>query len=266
MNKIINNFDEAVSIIPDGASVAVYFWSFPGNPQNLLKALSKHGAKNLTLITPNYYIYPLPEDFLIGPTILLPQLKKVIASYYGSAEWMSERFGVFTDVAEMEKNVEFVPLSHGILTERLRAAAGGMGPFYSPVGVGTIVEEGKEKRVFDGKEYILEMPLKPDFGFVRAHKADRYGNLVYAGTGRGLNPIIAMASKVTIAEVDEMVEPGEIDPEHIVTPAAFIDHIVKIPDGQWGSQKYMDEKVKDLLSVEWLRNLVESRKKQEQPS
>jgi len=259
MNKILKSFDAAVASIPDGASIAVYFWGFPGNPQNLLMALKKHGAKNLTLITPNFYIYPLPEEYLVGPTILLPQLKRVIASFYGSAEWRSRRFGIFSNIAEMEKHVEFVPLSHGVLVERLRAAAGGMGPFYSPVGIGTVIEEGKEKRIFDGKEYILEMPLQPHFGFVRAAKADSYGNLVYAGTGRGLNPIIAMASKVTIAEVDEIVEPGELDPEHVVTPAAFVDYIVKIPDNAWGSQKYMDEKYKKILSVRWVRALNEDK-------
>jgi 3-oxoacid CoA-transferase A subunit len=137
-----------------------------------------------------------------------------------------------------------------------------MGPFYSPVGVGTRVEEGKEKRVFDGKEYLLEYPLKPDFGLVKADKADTYGNLVYRGVSRGLNPIIAMASSVTIAEVDEIVEPGELDPDAIVTPAAFVDRIVEIPEGVRGSYKDSMTKFRALLEVDWVRERILGTKKE----
>ncbi len=141
-----------------------------------------------------------------------------------------------------------------------------MGPFYSPVGIGTKVEEGKEKRVFDGKEYLLEYPLRPDFGLVKADKADRYGNLVYRGVARGINPIIAMASMVTIVEVDEIVEPGELDPDAIVTPAVFVDRIVAIPEGGRGSYEDSMTKFKQLLEVPFIRDLILGVKKEEDNS
>lgn len=252
MNKIYKHFNEAVADIPDGASVAMNNWGFPGGPQNLMLALREHGAKDLTVITENFVRIPFPEEIVVTPYILLPQMKKSISGYYAPGakhalaplpdEWL-----------EMENNLEIEVLGHGNFTERLRAAASGMGPFYSPMGVGTIVEEGREKRTFDGKEYILLTPLKPDFAFVRADKADEYGNLVYNGVCRTLNPVLAMAAKVTIAEVDELVEPGKLDPESIVTPAAFVDRIVVNPPGSRGSYKYTMEKLHELFSIESVR-------------
>ena len=146
-------------------------------------------------------------------------------------------------------DLEIVPMSHGVLIERLRAAAGGLGGFYSPIGIGTILEEGKEKRFIDGKEYIFEKPLRPDFGLVRAYKADIYGNLIYRGTERGSNPIIAMASAITIAEVDEIVSPGEIGPEIVATPGIFVDRIVKIPDGGPGSYRRMNDLIPKFVTL-----------------
>lgn len=253
MNKIVSSFKEAVSDIPDGASVAMYNWGVVGITQNLLLALIDHGAKDLTLILPNYLTLKFPATMYAGPYLLLPQLKKLIAPYYASALRSAEKKGIPKEVAEMEKKLACEPLSLGILVERLRAAASGLGGFYSPVGIGTIVEKGKEKRVIDGKEYLLEMPLRPDYGFVRAAKADRYGNLIYKGTGRGMNPIVAMASAITIVEVDEIVEPGELDPEEIVTPAVYVDRIVEIPKGGFGSMKFISEKLQAVLSIDWVR-------------
>jgi 3-oxoacid CoA-transferase A subunit len=263
MDKIYSSFKDAVADIPDGACIALYYWVFPGVCQNLLLALREQGAKDLTLVTPNYISVPFPEEVHVGPSILLSQLKKVIAAYYSSAIRLAERTGTSPEVAEMESRVEFEATSHGVLVERLRAAAGGLGGFYSPVGIGTIVEGKKEKRVIDGKEYLLEMPLKPDFGLVRAYKADRYGNLVYKGVSRGSNPIIAMAAEVTIAEVDEIVDPGDLDPEEIVTPAAFVDRIVEIPEGGFGSHEFANKKLQEFLSIDWLRDLILSTKKEE---
>ncbi len=263
MNKIYPDFSEAVADIFDGASIAVYNWGFPGIPQNLLLALREQGAKDLTIITPNWFTGAIPEEILVGPNILLPQMKKLIASYYASTVRLAEKAELSEEDAGLEKKIETEPLSHGILVERLRAAAGGMGPFYCPVGVGTKVEEGKEKRVFDGREYLLEYPLKPDFGLVKADKADKYGNLVYRGVSRGLNPIIAMASAVTIVEVDEIVEPGELEPDAIVTPAAFVDRIVEIPEGVRGSYKDSMTKFKALLEVDWIRDMILGAKKEE---
>ena len=132
---------------------------------------------------------------------------------------------------------------HGTLASRLYAGAAGLGGIYNPVGVGTVLEEGKERRVIDGKEYILEKPIRPDYAFIRGHKADKLGNLVYLGTYRTDQPAMAMAAKVTIAEVDEIVEVGEIDPEHVVTPGIFVDRIVSIPEGGLGTP----QKKRDLM-------------------
>lgn len=261
-DKIYADFDAAVADIPDGASVAMYFWGFPGFPQNLVRALRDQGAKDLTVIIENWINLPLPEEAFTNPGILTAQIKKLITPYFVSAA-RAASMGIPVAGAEHEGKIELVPISHGLLMARLRAAAGGLGGFYSPVGIGTVIEEGKEKRVIDGKEYLLEMPLKPDYGFVRAHKADRYGNLVYLGVGRGCNPVIAMAAEVTIAEVDEIVEPGELDPETIVTPAAFVDRIVKIPDGSYGSHTYVQGKIQEILSIQWMRSLFLSTGKQE---
>lgn len=256
MDKIWPSFDEAVADIPDGASVAVNFWAFPGVTQNLILALRAHGTKDLTLIHNAWGTAPMPEEVLVNPAILLPQMKKLITSFFVSSQRLVDMYRAPSKEAELEEKLEVEVMSHGILMARLHAAASGIGGFYSPVGVGTIVEEGKEKRVIDGREYLLEMPLKPDFGFVRAHKADKYGNLVYLGVQRGYNPVIAMASKVTIAEVDEIVEPGELDPEGIVTPAIFVDRIVQIPEGGRGSYKDSMEKVHGFLSIDWVRTIV----------
>ena len=115
------------------------------------------------------------------------------------------------------------------MAERIRSGAGGLGGFYTPVGVGTVVEAGKEKKVINGKEYILELPLTADFALIKAHKADALGNLVYRGTARCFNPVVAMAARVTIVEVDKLVQPGELDPEVIVTPHVYVDRIVEVP-------------------------------------
>ena len=261
-NKILRSFDEAVADIPDGASVAMYFWGFPGFPQNLVRALRDQGAKELTVIIENWINMPFPEEIFTSPGILTSQIKKLITPYFVSSARVAA-MGLPIEGVEHESEIELEPISHGLLQARLRAAAGGLGGFYSPVGIGTVVEEGKEKRVIEGREYILEMPLRPDFGLVRAHKADKLGNLTYMGVGRGCNPVIAMASEVTIAEVDEIVEPGELDPEVIVTPAAFVDRIIQIPEGGYGSHNHLMGRIQEILAIEWMRSLFLSTKKQE---
>lgn len=241
-NKILHSFEEAVTDIPDGATISAFHWGLGGGtPQNLIRALHEKGVKNLTVISHNFtaarlgsYSFPPTEV----PTLLLlaDQVKKVHTAFPGLS-YYHRRSLLEMRIAAGE--VELDIMSHGTLAERLRAGGSGLGGFYTTVGVGTIVEKGKEKKVIAGKEYILETPLRPDFGFVRAHKADRRGNLVYRGSVRGGNPLIAMASKVTIAEVDEIVEVGELDPEVIVTPEVFVDRIVKIPEGGFGSRSHM---------------------------
>jgi 3-oxoacid CoA-transferase subunit A len=256
MNKIFESAQDAVADIPDGASVAMNNWGLPGGAQNLMLALREQGAKDLTLIVPNFMYTPFPEEVIVTPYILLPQMRKVIAGFFATASRYASTTGLPEEFLEMEKKLEKEVMGHGNLTARLRAGGGGMGPFYSPVGIGTIVEEGREKRTFDGREYLLLSPLQPDIAFVKADKADQYGNLVYNGVCRCQNPVLAMAGKLTIAEVDELVEPGELDPEHIVTPAAFIDRIVVNPEGARGTYKYTMEKLHELLSIEEVRSAI----------
>lgn len=256
MRKIQKNAAEALADIPDGANVAMHNWGLAGGAQNLILALRDHGAKDLTLITENFMHTPFPEDVIVTPYILLPQIKKLIAGFFASAGKYAMTSGLSSEWLEMEKDLEKEVLGHGNFTSRLRAAGSGMGPFYSPVGVGTLIEEGREKRTFDGKDYILLTPLKPDFALVRAQKADTYGNLVYNGTCRCLNPVLAMAAEVTIVEVDELVEPGELSPDSIVTPAAFVDRIVVNPKGARGSYEYLMKRFQELLSVDSVRKAV----------
>ncbi|MFC2052416.1 CoA transferase subunit A [Chloroflexota bacterium] len=246
-NKIFPNFEEAVADINDGASLMVFHWSLGrSTPQNLIRALYEKGTKDLTLICHNFIPARLGERYfgeteVYTPLSLAKQAKKVITAWPGISYHRSG-YGKMSPLEERitSGEVELELMSHGIMAQRIHAGGAGIGGFYTPVGVGTIVEKGKEKKVIDGKEYILEKPLKADFGFVRAYKADKRGNLVYRGSVRSCNPLIAMASKVTIAEVDEIVEVGELDPEVIVTPGVFVHRIVKIPEGGYGSRSHME--------------------------
>jgi len=247
--KIVASFNEAVADIPDGASIATGCWGLTSLSQNLIAAIRDKGVKDLTLIVHN--ILPLPmlsEEDATNLTVLLPQLRKIITPVVGI-----QKLGAGAFIKEyVEKGLEVEFTSHGNLASRLYAGAAGLGGIYTPVGVGTILEKGKEKRVIDGKEYILDMPISPDYAFVRAHKADKLGNLTYWGVFREDHPVMAMAAKVTIAEVDEIVEVGEIDPEHVVTPGIFVDRIVKVPRGGLGSP----EQFKDVIRKESENELV----------
>lgn len=256
MNKIVPSFKEAIADLPDGASIALHNWGLAGGAQNLILALRDQGTKDLTIITQNFMYTPFPEEVVVMPFMLLPQMKKLVAGFFASASRYADSTSLPSIFIEKEKELEKEVIGHGNFVARLRAAAAGMGPFYSPVGVGTIIEEGREKRTFDGKEYILLTPLKPDFAFVRAHKADTYGNLVYNGTCRCLNPVLAMAAKVTIVEVDELVEPGELAPDEIVTPAAFVDRIVVNEAGARGSYEYTTKRLHEMLSIPEVRSAV----------
>ena len=229
-NKIYPGFKEAVADIPDGATVITGGWGAPGDlPDNLTVALRDHGAKDLTIIcvTPG-----TPQRMAdawgkktehITPNILIAnkQVKKVICSI----SFPTTAFEKAMLAGEIE--VEWSP--QGTLAERIRAGGAGIGGFYTRTGVGTVVAEGKEKKIIDGKEYILELPLKADYALIRAYKADKLGNLIYRGMQRGFNSIEAPAARITIAEVDDIVEVGELDPDIIVTPELFVDRLVKIP-------------------------------------
>ena len=251
-NKVFASFDEVVADIPDGASIAIESWGVPGTAQNLIAAIKRKGLEGLILITHNFIptIFS-PEDAIL-PSALLPQLKKLITAVVGIPQ-----LGAGAFVKEyVERGLEIELTSHGTLASRLYAGAAGLGGIYNLVGVGTILEEGKEKRVIDGKEYIFEKPIRPDYAFIMAHRADKLGNLVYLGTFRANQPVMAMAAKVTIVEVDEIVEVGEIDPEHVVTPGIFVDRIVEIPQGEFGTAKRRKELVYRLAEIEILRKML----------
>ena len=234
VNKIFASCDDAVADIFNGATIMIGgFGSFAGLPVNLIVALAKQGAKELTIIGNQGGVgFELskrikPDGYHdIGLLYEKSQVKKFIGSV--------PALGGMPPTSPLEKfynegKVEIEVAPQGTLAERIRAGAGGLGGFYTPTGVGTHVELGKEKKVINGREYLLELPLTADFALIKAHKADTFGNLVYRGTGRSFNPIMAMAAKITIVEVDQLVRIGELDPEVIVTPHLYVDRIVEVP-------------------------------------
>lgn len=229
IDKVIETFEEAVADVPDGAVIMIGNFAGPGGtPYFLLHALRAQGAKNLTIIANTAGGIGLTLDYE-DHRILFEnhQVKKVIASFPFSTS-PSRPSPAEKQILAGEVELEIVP--QGTLAERIRAGGAGIAAFYTPTGVGTVIEKGKERRYFDGRPYLLEHALKADYAFVRAYKADRMGNLVYRGTARQFNPIMATAARITIAEVDEVVETGELDPEAIVTPSIFVDRIVKVKE------------------------------------
>jgi len=242
MNNKIFTAAEAVADIQDGAHIGANFWGISGSPGLLLRALVDRGVQDLTIYINNFLPIPnfLREAGFPDPTIILPQVKKVVAAFVGTRAF----FNIGGDfLGERVKNgqLEIEMTTHGVLVDRLHAGAMGQGGFFSPIGINTSIEKGKEKRTIDGQEYVFEKPIRLDVGLIKAYKADTMGNLVYRGTGRGANPVIAMASKLTIAEVFEIVEPGQLDPEAIVTPGVYVDRIVRVPDEDVTSLKRRSE-------------------------
>ena len=215
MNKVLASAEEAVSRIPDGATILMGGFGLCGIPENLIRALHARGSKDLTIISNNAGV----DDFGIGVLLKSRQVRKMISTYVGENKEFERQF------LTGEIEVELVP--QGTFSERIRAAGAGIGGFFTPTAYGTIVAEGKETRVIDGKPYVLERPLGADFAFVYAWKGDRAGNLVYRRTARNFNPVMATAARVTIAEVEELVEPGGINPDHVITPGIFVKHVVK---------------------------------------
>ncbi len=240
INKIVPSFDEAVADVFDGAVILVGgFGIAGGTPSQLVRAVARTGAKNLTVAGNTGGLLPqmvemmiermatlvqYPRDYAdIGMLVASGQVSKGILAFPASPSTQGKM--AFEMLLEQGKaELELVP--QGTLAERIRAARAGVAAFYVPVGCGTVVEEGKEVREFNGECCVLERALKGDFSLVRAHKADRYGNLVYRGTSRTFNATMAGGSTVTIAEVDEIVELGELDPEAIVTPGLYVDRVV----------------------------------------
>ena len=240
INKVVSSFDEAVADIHDGATILIGgFGAVGGCPSYLIRALAKQGAKNLTIvlnagglgteIIRGMASRMLAPDWYMDAGLLVEngQVRKAIAavpvSQTPAMVWPLEK-----RMLAGEAEIETVP--QGTLAARIQAAKDGIAAIYTPTGPGTVIEEGKEVRVFDGRKHLLEYAIKADFAFVRAFKADRWGNLIYRGTSRTFNATMAGAAKVNIAEVDEVVPLGAITPEVVVTPAFWIDRVVPRPD------------------------------------
>ena len=215
MNKVVNDAAEAVAVIPDGATILMGGFGLCGIPENLIRALHVRGTKNLTIISNNAGV----DHFGVGMLLKARQIRKMISTYVGENREFERQ------LLSGEIEVELVP--QGTFSERIRAGGAGIGAFYTPTGYGTLVAEQKETRTFDGKAYVLEFPIRADFAFVKAYRGDRLGNLVYRRTSRNFNPMMATAARTTIAEVEKLVEPGDLDPESIVTPGIFVKQILQ---------------------------------------
>ena len=213
MNKVYKSAESALFDVKDGATLMAGGFGLCGIPEKAILALKNKAIKDLTCISNNAGV----DDFGLGLLLETRQIKKMIASYVGENKEFERQF------LSNELEVELVP--QGTLAERIRAGGAGIPAFWTAAGVGSQVEQGKEKRVFEGRTYIMEKALKADFALVKAWKGDRLGNLVYRQTARNFNPIMAMAGQVTIAEVEELLEPGDLNPDHIHTPAVFVQRI-----------------------------------------
>jgi 3-oxoacid CoA-transferase subunit A len=215
VNKVLASPEDAVARIPDGATIMMGGFGLCGIPEQLIAALHRRGTGGLTVISNNAGV----DDFGIGILLRARQVRKMISTYVGENKEFERQF------LTRELEVELVP--QGTFAERIRAGGAGIAGFFTPTGVGTIVAEGKETRAIDGKEYVLERPLHADFAFVKAWRGDRDGNLIYRRTARNFNPVMATAADVTFAEVEHLVEPGELDPDHIVTPGIYVSYVLQ---------------------------------------
>lgn len=214
MNKVVTSAAEAVADIPDGATIAAGGFGLCGIPELCIAALRDKGVKDLIIYSNNCGV----DDFGLGLLLATKQIKKMVSSYVGENREFERQF------MSGELEVELCP--QGTLAERLRCGGAGIPAFYTPAGFGTAVAEGKETREFDGRQYVLERGIVTDFAIVKAWKGDRYGNLVYRHTARNFNPLCAMAGRITIAEVEELVEVGELPPDDIHTPGVFVQRVV----------------------------------------
>ncbi len=215
MNKLYPNADAAITDLPDGATIMVGGFGLCGIPENLIAAVCRKGIRNLTVISNNAGV----DGFGLGQWLTNRQITKIIATYVGENRLFEEL------MLKEELQVTLIP--QGTFAERIRAGGAGIAGFYTPTGVGTVVAEGKELREFDGRNYLLERGLTADFALVKAWKGDRWGNLIFRGTARNFSPMMAAAAKVTIAEVEELVELGELDPNAIVTPGIYVKRIIQ---------------------------------------
>src|SRR6202166_4386566 len=213
MDKRVSGADAAIANLRDGATILMGGFGLCGIPENLIAAVRRARTKNLTLVSNNAGI----ADFGIGLLLQTHQVRKMIASYVGENKLFEQQ------VLDKEVEVELNP--QGTLAERLRAGGAGIPAFYTPTGVGTMIAEGKEVREFNGRKFVLERGLRGDFAFIKAWKGDRWGNLVYRKTARNFNPVMATAADYVIAEVEELVELGQLPPDQVHTPGIYINAI-----------------------------------------
>ncbi|MCL6633353.1 MAG: CoA transferase subunit A [Alicyclobacillus herbarius] len=214
MNKLYASAADAVRDIPDGATLLVGGFGLVGIPENLIEALRNQGTKGLTCVSNNCGV----DDWGLGLLLQTRQIRKMVSSYVGENKTFERQF------LQGDLEVELVP--QGTLAERIRAGGAGIPAFYTPTGVGTPVAEGKETRTFAGREYVLERAIIGDFALIKGWKADTLGNVIYRKTARNFNPLMAAAGRVTIVEVEELVAPGELDPDAIHTPSIYVQRIV----------------------------------------
>jgi 3-oxoacid CoA-transferase subunit A len=214
MNKVVASADEAVRDVTDGSMIMVGGFGLCGIPADLIDALVRKGVQNLTTVSNNAGV----DEFGLGKLLYTGQIKKHIGSYVGENKHFEQL--VLTGKVVLELNPQ------GTLAERIRAGGAGIPAFFTPTGAGTMVSEGKEMREFDGKQYVMERALKADFALIKAWKADRWGNLMFRKTSRNFNPVMATAARVTIVEAEEIVEPGQLDPEGVHLPSVYVKRIV----------------------------------------
>ena len=224
MNKVVKGAREALerAKIRDGATILFGGFGLCGIPENLIVALRDSGLKDLTCVSNNAGV----DEWGLGLLLQTRQIRKMISTYVGENQIFERQF------LSGELEVELIP--QGTLAERVRAGGAGIGAFYTPTGVGTVVAEGKEQRILNGREYVLEMPIRGDFAFVKAYQGDTEGNLRYHRAARNFNPVVATASEHTIAEVETLVEPGVIDPDQVITPGVYVNTIFQ---GTYGPKR-----------------------------
>ncbi len=215
MDKRVASADEAIRDIEDGAVLAVGGFGLSGNPENLIKALHRKGVRNLTIVSNNCGI----DDKGLGILLAAGQVKKMVSSYVGENRIFEQQF------LSGRLEVELCP--QGTLAERLRAGGAGIAGFYTPTGYGTELAKGKETKEFDGRMYVLERGIRADFALVKAWKGDRWGNLVYRKTARNFNPMIATCGKVCIAEVEQLLDIGELEPDGVHTPSIYVHRVLQ---------------------------------------
>jgi 3-oxoacid CoA-transferase subunit A len=213
MNKVVASADESIRDISDGATIMIGGFGLCGIPENLIQALVRRGTKNLTTISNNVGV----DGYGMGLLLAAGQIRRHIGSYVGENRLLEQMV--------LEKKIDLELAPQGTFSERIRAGGAGIPAFFTPTGVGTLVAENKETRDFDGRTYVMEHALKADFAFVKAWKGDKWGNLVYRKTARNFNPMMATAAKVTIAEVENLVDVGELAPDLIHTPSIYVKRI-----------------------------------------